>query len=123
MSLNKRLHGIGCLECSGLITNIKDNRANYAKSDNLDFVVEPSYADNSLPEATYYPVDDPSINFMYEELLKSTIAEGLAWANAFTGPVTLFIYNDLREAAKPFSSLMADDLDFTVPNKDKTNEK
>lgn len=95
-----------------MISNIKDNRENWAKSEGLDFVVEPSWTDNDLPEATQHDGDDPRINFYYAELIKATIEEGIAWGNSFECPVTLFIYNNLYEVDPPHKTKT---IDYAAP--------
>lgn len=95
-----------------MITNIKDNRKNDTKSEGLDFVLEPSYTDNDLPEATQYSQDDPKTNIFYAEMLTATIAEAIAWGNSFECPVTLFIYDQLHDEKMPHRITVIDD---TVP--------
>ena len=80
---------------NNMITNIKDNRQNYAKSHGLDFVIEPSCHDNDLKEATFYDPDDCRIQFPCKELLNESINSAITWANNFDFPVTLFIYDKL----------------------------
>jgi hypothetical protein len=66
-------------------------------------------ADNVIEGSTQYPDDDPRINFIYKELLRATISEGLAEGNSFDGAVTLFIYDDLY--GKPLETWFEKELD------------
>lgn len=91
-----------------MITNIRDNRKNSSKSEGLDFVIEPSYADNGLPEATEYAADDPKANIYYAEMLTASISQAIAWGNSFDFPVTLFIYDQLNNEKMPHGITVID---------------
>ena len=85
-----------------MITNIKDNRKTYSKSDQLDFIIEPSYRDNDLLGARHFEPPQYNSDFICRELLGSTIEQAIDWASGFDCPVTLFIYDKLYDPEAHF---------------------
>lgn len=92
-----------------MITNIIDNRENSAKSDNLDFVVEPSCADNSVKGAHNYDPDENKKSLMYAERLDASIHEAITWASGFELAVTLYIYDKLHDHIPNYKTITVDD--------------
>jgi hypothetical protein len=99
-----------------MITNIKDNRQNGIKSDGLDFIIEPSSADNGIEGAQYHDPDTNKKGLVYAELLNANIAEAIEWGNGFEVAVTLFIYDKLHDFTPNYKTIIIDDSSpiFTV---------
>jgi len=92
-----------------MITNIKDNRKNSIKSDGLDFIVEPSSADNGIEGAQYHGPDTNKKGLVYAELLNANIAEAIEWGNGFDLAVTLFIYDKLHDFTPSYKTIVVDE--------------
>jgi hypothetical protein len=61
-------------------------------------VIEPSYTDNEQPYANQHDRDDPNINTHFEQLSDTSVHLAINWANSFNFPVTLYLYDGVRDA-------------------------
>ncbi len=75
------------------LANIIDRRKRTYCSCPINAVIEPSCADNGEPSADQYDADDPNITTNYEERPDTSIYLAVNWANEFSFPVTLYIYD------------------------------
>ena len=73
------------------LTNIRDRRKYPYRFEKINAVVEPTCHDNSIEDSD--KVEPEYTGIGYDEREHITIAEAVAWANSFTEPTTLFIYD------------------------------
>jgi hypothetical protein len=72
------------------VVNVIDHRSNrYDVA--IDVVFEPSFCDNSIPNATQFRWDD---SFHVDSVQATTFEKAISYANKkFKGPVTMYIYD------------------------------
>lgn len=77
------------------VANIQDKRTNSCNVE-VDAVYEPSFHDNTVLGATQFDDDDGPLDegeFTIDELQDTTIQKAITYANKFTIPVTLYLYD------------------------------
>ena len=82
-----------------MILNIVDGRKRRYRWKRINAIVEPVWHDNSVKDTDLAEVpttleDELSDDVVYEQLADGSIAEAIAWANAFKCQVTLHLYDD-----------------------------
>ena len=75
------------------IANIIDKRKRQYCSYPITAVIEPACMNNDLPDADQYDIDEASITIDYEERPDTSLYLAVNWANTFTFPVTLYLYD------------------------------
>jgi len=76
-----------------MLWNIIDNRTRPYRWREVNAIVEAVEHDNSCRDADQAPESDPSLTVIYDALEAVSVQEAVAWANAQTCPVTLFLYD------------------------------
>ena len=74
------------------LTNIIDHRKRPYRFAKVNAVVEPTCHDNSLADSD--KVEPGYGGIGYAEREHVTLADAVAWANSYTEPTTLFLYDD-----------------------------
>ena len=75
-----------------MIRNIVDNRMRRHRWEAINACVEPTWHDNAV---TYSDRSEPAANERdYEQREKVSVADAIAWAQAFDFPVTLYLYDE-----------------------------
>lgn len=75
------------------IANIIDKRTHNYCSFPITAVIEPACMNNDIPGADQYDVDDDGISTSYEERPDTSVYLAINWANEFSFPVTLYLYD------------------------------
>lgn len=75
-----------------MLTNIIDRRKHTYRFAKVNAVVEPTCHDNSLADSD--KVEPGYAGIGYDEREHVTVAAAVAWANSFTEPTTLFLYDE-----------------------------
>lgn len=83
-----------------MICNVIDNRRNPHRWKRVQAIVEPTWHDNSPDSDQAERIDD---EISYDERDGISLAEAVAWANAFKDPVTLYVYDE-GEGTRPVTA-------------------
>lgn len=75
------------------IANIIDKRKRKYCFFPITAVIEPAYMNNDLPESDQYDENDDRISTCFEERPDTSIYLAINWANQFSFPVTLYLYD------------------------------
>lgn len=75
------------------IANIIDKRKRKYCSFPITAVIEPACMNNDLPDSDQYDLNDDRISTAYEERPDTSIYLAVNWANEFSFPVTLYLYD------------------------------
>lgn len=74
------------------VTNIVDRRKRKYRFLKINAVIEAAWHDNGCHDADQISNDGDGPSYDQREHI--TLADALAWANAFTVPVTLYVYDE-----------------------------
>lgn len=75
------------------IANIIDKRTRKYCSFPITAVIEPACMNNDLPDSDHYDENDDRISTSYEERPDTSAYLAINWANEFSFPVTLYLYD------------------------------
>ena len=75
-----------------MIWNVLDRRSRPYRWKRINAIIEPVWHDNACADADQAPEEDGDV--FYEEREGISVADAIAWANAFSTPVTLYLYDE-----------------------------
>lgn len=76
------------------INNIVDHRKKPYRFKKINAVIEATWHDNKVKDSDFIVKNEDDEGPTYEESEHTTLADAVLWAQSFTAPVTLYIYDE-----------------------------